>query len=473
MATRRGWGGRGPLLATCLALALGGCDLEVFNPGAITEDSLNDPALMGVVVNGVANEFNQLVETFSFQNARLSDEMAGSGSYFETGTQRRGSLDWDETAAEWGQLHETIWTGQQAWARMLTLDDYDQDTSADAARAWTMVGFSHRFFGENFCEVIYSTDVEGGGPVQARTAAFDSAIVAFDRAITIGTAAGTPAASFVTAARAGLAQAYMGKGDFATAVTYSVQVPTAFHMDAAFNITANQNQIFDETWDRNEIGVFGTYAARIATKDPRAPFTECGTFDNPADPKNSTVSATGATGCTSARGADGITAHYRQDKYAHDGADIPYATGLEMRMIEAEHLLRQNQLAAFTDTINHARNFVGLPDIAVPGAAGALEYPNAYDASTGSAVAGANSADVDGWSILDGERWLSTWLEGRRLWDLHRWDHPFLDGGIVFWDSEVRRASCWPVPELECTLNRNISGSSLSTGVGAGTQTCG
>ena len=80
---------------------------------------------------------------------------------------------------------------------------------------------------------------------------------------------------------------------------------------------------------------------------------------------------------------------------------------------------------------------------------------------------------VDGWSILDGERIMTMFAEARRPWDLHRWDHPFLDGGIVFWDSEPRRASCYPIPEIECTLNEMLSGVGLLTGVRAETRTCG
>ena len=242
------------------------------------------------------------------------------------------------------------------------------------------------------------------------------------------------------------------------------------------NQTTNSNFVHDETWDRNEGGVYGTYAWRLPLQDPRASFTECGFFDNPADPKNSTVTATNAAGCTSHQGADGVTAHYRQDKYPDDGSDIPVATGLDMRLIEAEAALLSNDLTTFTSRINQVRSAFSLGGIPEPTSAGALEYPNAYDASAGdltTAIPGTNAADIDAWSVLDAERWLSNWLEGRRMWDLHRWDHPFLDGGIVFWDTEPRRASCWPVPEQECQLNRaGLAGATLLTGIGSGTQVC-
>lgn len=461
----------GGLAVGLVLLLLSSCSLDIQNPGAITDDSLNDASLMRVVVNGIANEFNTMVEGFAFDNARLGDGLAGTGSYFQTGRLRRGAMDWEETGGDWGQIHETIWTGQQAWGRMTSLEDFDETTSELASRAWMLMGFAHRTFGENFCQVVYSVDFdpELAGPVQPREVAFDSAVVAFNRAITIGTAAGSAGADFAMASRAGLAQAYMGKGDFGQAVTHAQQVPTDFVLSAIFSLQSNNNFVYVETGGRAEGGVFGTYAWQLDSQDPRAPFTICGTFDDPDNPKNSDVTPTNAAGCTSHQGADGVTAHYRQDKYLDEGSDIPVATGVEMRLIEAEAALVSNDLATFTARINDVRTFYGLAAIAQPATRGALEYPNAYDASTGDVT----GAGVDGWSILDGERWLTTWLEGRRVWDLHRWNHPFLDGGIVFWDSEARRVSCWPIPEIECTLNDALRGETLLTGLGSETMTCG
>ena len=44
---------------------------------------------------------------------------------------------------------------------------------------------------------------------------------------------------------------------------------------------------------------------------------------------------------------------------------------------------------------------------------------------------------MSGWDILDRERHLTLWLEGRRLWDLHRWNHPHLNGGGVVYEATV------------------------------------
>ena len=483
--TKRAGGGlRLPLAAGLAVLVFSGCSLDVFNPGAITEDALNEASLMKVVAAGVANEFNQLPDNLALDVLRLTDQAAGNGSYNGTGRLRRGALDWDETNGDWAQIHETIWTGLSAWYRMTSLEDYDQTTSADAARVWLFIGLAHRTFGENFCEVIYSigqdfAEPEKGG-VKPRTAAFDSAIVSLQMAMQLGAAAGG-SDDVIMAARAGIAQAYVGLNDFANATTWSTQVPTDFVYSSLYNQNSNSNVVWTETVGRNEVGLFNTYAFNLATMDPRVPYQVCGTFEDPTDPFNTTVVPTGL--CNSENGADGVTAHVRQQKYPDEGSDIPIAKGTEMRLIEAEAALLAGDLTAFTARINDVRAFHGLVDLsAEPAAVGALEYNNspggagtfarvlhnAYDASTGVVT----DPGVDAWSILDGERHLTMWGEGRRLWDMHRWNHPFLDGGLVFWDTEVRRVSCFPLPEDECTLNEVILGTTLLTGVGSGTHTC-
>jgi hypothetical protein len=59
--------------------------------------------------------------------------------------------------------------------------------------------------------------------------------------------------------------------------------------------------------------------------------------------------------------------------------------------------------------------------------------------------------------VLDRERYATLWLEGRRLFDLDRWDHPFLNGNwIVGSAAETRRVSCMPLPQIECQLNPNL-----------------
>lgn len=449
--TRRWSGGSGPLLAAGLAILLGGCDLEVLNPGAILDEDLNTPGLMPIVVAGVSAELNDVVDDYAaFDVARLTDEMAGTGSYFDTGRYRRGVFDDEDSENAYQQIHEAAWSADRAWERMQEVLGDDAE-GALSARVFMLEGFAHRIMGELFCEVTYDE-----GPLEPRSGAFDRAVDAFQTAVQHA-ASDADAADFATAAHAGLAQAYVGLGDWSSALAEAAQVPTDFVMEAKYNRNANSNLVQVETHGRAEIGVFGTLAATFdPDQDPRAPYTKCGVFIDPNNPSKG-VTDTGAPGCTAHQGADGLTAHWRQEKHDDFGSDIAIAKGTDMRLLEAEGALRNGDLGTFTSKINEVRDFYGLDPIAQPATAGALEFPNAFD---------------DAWSILDAERWLTLWLEGRRLWDLHRWDHPFLNGGSVLYPGEARRASCMPIPELECQLNDNLHGVELMTSTG-GVQTCG
>jgi hypothetical protein len=324
--------------------------------------------------------------------------------------------------------------------------------------------------GEHFCSVVYSDLEEGiAGGVQPRTAAFDSAIVSFNSAISIGGAAGSGADDWVMVAKAGIAQAHLGRGDLVAAAAAAAEVPTDFVYSAIYNISADANIIWQETHGRAEIGVTNTAAFVWGNadedpdgiEDPRMPYTVCGVFDPAANDGAGGNVPTGdclGSGSGAHQGADGLTAHIRQDKYPLEGSDIPYVHGTEMRLIQAEKaLVVDNDLGAFIGFINEVRDFHGLPNYPTPSAAGEVEFPNVLMS------VGIADASVDAWSILDKERYATLWMESRRFFDLDRWDHPFLLGGetgvIIGSPAASPRVSCMPIPEIECQLNPELSAS--------------
>ncbi len=99
--------------------------------------------------------------------------------------------------------------------------------------------------------------------------------------------------------------------------------------------------------------------------------------------------------------------------------------------------------------VDEARSFhAGLGPTERPMVVGAMEWPNAED---------------DAMSILDRERYLEMWQEGRRLFDLHRWNHPFITQNQALIPrhatllQSVSRRSCAPITDAECSLNPAIS----------------
>lgn len=444
MIKRTGRTMTGTLAALMSVFALTGCELEVLNPGRILDEDLTTRELMPILVSGVSAEFNDIGDFYAFDIARLTDDISGTGSYFSTGQYRRGVFDNENSEGHWEQAHEAAWAAGGAWERLQSVLEAEANSFDGSARVFMFMGLAHRILGENFCDLVYDK-----GPLQPRTAAFDSAIVAFNQAISIGTAAG--ASDFVTASHGGIAQANVGLGNWSAAVQSASMVPTDFVHAAIYHLTANSNGVWNESWGRAEVGVWATPVQQVFDGDPRAPYTICGNWDDPSGPSWGEVTPTGVCtgqGSGAHQGADGLTAHYRQDKYNEAGSDVPIVTGTEMRLIEAEAALLGGDLATFTAKVNEVRAFYGADPIEQPASVGALEFPNAQD---------------DAWSILDRERYLTLWMEGRRLFDLDRWQHPFLQGGTLIGPGAEPRVSCMPVPEIECTLNPEIQNSSVCT----------
>lgn len=435
-------------LAVALAVVASGCDLEVLNPGAIQDDDVSTADLMPVLAAGVSAEFNDVMDNIAFDVARLSDEAAGTGSYSETQVFRQGILDWEDTDGQWEQMHEAAWSAEQAWVRFQSVLEAAAGSNPDAAKLFTLMGHAYRILGETFCHSVF--DIGPGGD---RALFFDSAIAAFNQAITIGTGVGGAADRWVTSARAGIAASYVGKGDWANAVTWANQVPTAFRDTASYHQNANNNIIWQESWGRAEIGVWNTLGQRLGDDgDPRTAYTRCGEWNDPNNPVPGAGNVTLTGNCAGQgsgahQGADGLHAHYRQDKYDERGSDIVRASGAEARLIEAEAFLRAGDLPSFNAKITELRAHFGLgPHPHQATAAGALDFPYADPAD-------------DAWSVLDEERYATLFLEAKRLWDLDRWDHPFRYGGsIVSGAAQNPRDTCWPVPRIECELNPNLVG---------------
>lgn len=412
-----------------LAFLTAGCgDLfDIQNPGQTLDSDLNDTDMIPILITGLSSDISHFMDDIPFDVARLTDELAGSGSYADTGYFRVGWAVQDEVNNNWEQAHEAAWMAELHVHRIL--NEMGDLTGVDyedyIARAFVLQGVAHRMLGENYCQVVYSDD-GAYGTLQSRTVAFDSAVAAFNRALSYGS-------EFATAAHAGLASAYVGLGDWSQAASEAALVGDDFVVYAYYDQSDNSNQLFVETHNRHEMSAYNTYAGSFGPNwDPRAPITDCR-----------------EGGCPNAVGADGVTTMLRQEKYDDWGTEVPILSGKEARLIRAEAALRNGDLSGFTTHINALRAIWDLDPIAQPASAGALEYPNAYD---------------DAWSILDGERMLSLWIEGRRLWDLHRWDHPFLNGGTVVWPGEPRRDSCMPVPSGECRVNPNFTCTEAAAG---------
>ncbi len=447
-----------PVAALLAVFGTTGCSDDLFdvkNPGKILDDDLNTAEGVNALVTGMSSDFSAGFDNLVFLVARLTDEMVGSGSYFSTGRYRRGLFDSEDSDGYWNDVQRARWVAEGGLQRMANIDGYSFENNRLTARAYLFAGLANRWFGENFCETVFSEpyDEENPGPggeidtgePMPREAAFQRAIPVLQLAIQHGTGAG--ATDIATAAHGALAQVYVGLGDWGNAMTHAAQVPTDFVYYAIYSSNSGRetSQLWNETHGRAEASAYKTLAGTVGAGDPRTPWTDC--------------TQPGA-GCNSQNGADGTTPHYRQEKYPTRDDDIPLVKGTEMRLLEAENALLQGDLNTFAAKINEVRSFFGLSTIDVADITGVGSLtPDPETKST-------HKTSMNGWDILDRERHLTLWLEGRRLWDLHRWDHPFLDRGGIVYQTEAtlsRRASCLPISDQECQVNPNVPNSKCFT----------
>ena len=254
--------------------------------------------------------------------------------------------------------------------------------------------------------------------------------------------------------------------NWARAVSHAQEVPIAFVHADVHDELVEENEIWDTTWDNDDFTVWGavvdgevigTPATALWLDDPRVDITRCGDFEDPNSGPGGAIVDNNTCDLFS---SDHIAEHGRQgrtneqipawnpNKYNSENSDIEMMTGTEMLLIRAEAALFNGDLGSFTSLVNQVRAFHGADPISQPAAVGSLEWPNAED---------------DALSILDRERYLEMWVEGRRYFDLHRWEHPFVTNNEVLLPRLANvipaggRNSCVPLPQDECELNEQLS----------------
>lgn len=471
-----------PVLALAVAGVAGCADTEI--QGTILEGDINTPELMIGVARGTNSEFTDHYSAVDIQatldgatDGLLNDGTASGEIDIAVGDFRNRPI-----SGLYASLLESSWAVFWGTKRMREVfGDSAYMVSPFVARNFVYGGHSERMLGEVFCELVYNFGKDGGiflgqdGPYDnTRTvpndSAFRRAIYMFETGLAHAQAAVAAQvaipendplfdpARIVIAAHAGLAQAYMNLGDWTQAVAHARLVPDNFADIAAMAQEVDGgNEIEDWFHASDDMSIYRTPAHLLYSTDPRVMLVKCGDWrttnrDNdastpPASAFNNLSAACGHTG-GEFRSESNRYPLYISDKYPDDGADVEIASGAEMRLIEAEAALVAGNLAEFTIQVNRARAARGVGPITQPATAGALEYPNAQN---------------DGWSILDRERYLELFLEGRRFWDLRRWDHPFFTGNHVLVPrltsqrNPAGRMKCFPIPVRECTVNSALA----------------
>jgi starch-binding outer membrane protein, SusD/RagB family len=257
------------------------------------------------------------------------------------------------------------------------------------------------------------------GPALPHTEHFERAEEWFTEGIQVARAAGRR--DLELAAIAGRAAARVWQGNWQGAVSDAGAVPNDFVFQFRYLASldwADYNRLYfrvaNEPWRR--YSVWNTFYEGYYTEtgDPRTPWTV-----NPDFPI----------------GNDGQgTPFYIQQKFTRLDSPINVASGREMRLLEAESLLRDGDWEGAMVIIN------GLRTVLVS------------DHTGESLEAWAATNIEEAWSRLKRERGIELWLEGRRLPDLRRWLGEGTPGEAP---DMTGRSLCFPIGETEHNTNPN------------------
>jgi hypothetical protein len=492
-----------------------GCGVETEVQGVIADADLNTPELMVVLARGTNSELGDVFAAcdYAYRSYSPTDEAYNSGL---------ASSEWRYTTMQYQfrpagscfeQATEASWAALYSVNRMTEVDQangVDPDSDPLIARMWLNGGLGERQLGEMFCNAVYNYGPDGGillgggasydpGVVVGQDSIFNRVLTYADNAIAVaqaGIAANveTPDDWYLFDPQVTLTSAYGLKaqvnlllGNLTEADEYARlalsqpagMLPPSEHnlmpggagVDfieyTHMNTDTEANDVHYWFHRSDDVGLWNTPAAIQWPEDPRVPQIRCGEFKEGVTPGGNKSSSDFINLSSLPECSLELNNEYRHEmndyprwvqlKYFDRGSDMEMVTGTEMLLIRAEVAMEEGRSADFINYIDQLRAHYGLDPLAVndPDAnltiKGDLEYPNAED---------------DMWSILDRERYLELWLEGRRYADFRRWNHPYWTQGFYqVIEHEARNgpgprpAMCFdgsygmPLPESECGTN--------------------
>jgi hypothetical protein len=415
------------------SVALAACDLTVTNPGPVADESLNSEASFRATLNGAIRSLSETLSLIGVDVAIRTREMnpTALNDYFGIESNAWEGVGDVDNVLGWGEGHDARWLADDAVRRFEGVLGGAASSDALVAEAYLWGGYAYRLMGEYFCEAVFD-----GGPAMASSEWFTRAESRFTSAETHGQAANRP--DIVSAARAGRASVRVSLGDWSGAVDDAGDVTDP---DFSWSIP------YYSSGDWRLYNVFYYYSAPEA---PSQVFTTWNTvyedyYTNTSDPRTPWVSDPDRQyGSGSLQGVS--IPWWRPTKHGSSEAPIEMSSYEEMRLIEAENLLRggAGNISAAMDIINGLRSDAGVADWPTP-------------------------ADLDeAWGYLKRERGIELWLEGRRLADFRRWDADGTPGaldplelGLVPRDGvtspDLTNADlCMPIPNTEREQNDNL-----------------
>lgn len=423
-------------LAPAALLTFAACDTEsavtLPDPDLITIDIVENPDNLPSLRNGVLFEFGRAYSGPAANNstpgvigigALMADELWYASTFPTMRQIDQRSVQETNTDLEniYQYLHRARNLAAEAEKRYA---DSDQANSADHALVQNLNAYTYVYLGENFCSGVPFSAAPLGAPLEfggglTTEEMFEEAVDRFDAAVGLAQAAGSP--EQVNAARVGMARALQNLDRHDEAAAAVADVPTTFE----YAVTYSENTASPNNGVWYNINVEARSSVATLDGGNGLPFFERGE-DPQVDPRMVVDSAGFGLGGTE-------VPHYTQGKYALPGSDIPLASGVEARLIQAEALLDGGASAAYLPVLNDLR-------ATMPGL-DPLDDPGDADARV---------------SQLFEERAYWLWLTGHRLGDLRRMIRQYgfsesevFPTGVTIFGSQRGNDVNFPIPEVE------------------------
>jgi hypothetical protein len=206
--------------------------LEVDNPEAIKVQSLDDPALLDVQLNGVIDQFSGTYASPVMEYGQYATDEVLSGLNWEDYArvnQRIISYLEGPTAGIFEGLSRGLRMGNDLAERIRgwDSDDPDEDLRPQLATALVFAGYSAVVMGEYMCQSVISPDPDNpSGDVLEQPDIFDAAMPYLTEALSVATAVGDD--DLTNLARTGLARAHIGKAEWSDAANFANMVAPSF-----------------------------------------------------------------------------------------------------------------------------------------------------------------------------------------------------------------------------------------------------
>lgn len=349
---------RGRIRSSAMTLGLaaalvpiGACNdlLQVEDPDVVRPDQLEGAAAIPTRVAGAVLDF-QIAFNGDFNNALVaaqgmfSDEYVNSETFPDRLEIDRRNIDRSDnqmTLFVYGGLHVARTSARDAG----DLIEAEDPGNSSLALVRSLEGFADLLLGETFCSGVPDSRFDGNtilfGQPRTTTKVFEDAIAVFDMALAANASSNL--------ALVGKARALLNLGRYSEAAAVARTVPTGFVEFVRHSSTtpAQNNGLWSlSTNGRVSLADHdgGNGIAFRSLDDPRVPWVDTG-----------------------GNGFDGSTRLYLQLLSPEIDSDVPYASGIEARLIEAEAALDAGDRATFFAMHNAARATMGLGDLSDTG----------------------------------------------------------------------------------------------------------